>query len=503
MNLPARGSVIAEFEPHPLWRYFTEIAAVPRPSKKEERIRAYVRSVADRHRLAWAEDGAGNLVITVPATTGFAKAPITVLQAHLDMVCEKNESTRHDFSSEGIHLIADNEVDSGLLIVRADGTTLGADNGIGVAMALAAATTPEVTHGPLELLFTVDEEQGMGGARGVTPDSFRGRTMLNLDSEEESTLYIGCAGGCDVNLTWDFETVPMPQNSALVRLRVSGLRGGHSGVDIHEGRSNAIKLLARTLLHAKCDSLHIFEISGGSKRNAIPREASALVAVPAGLMGLLKQAATEVAREASTESGESNVTIGAESLSGRGTTNGLSAGDSRGVLSALAALPSGVIGMHPKVPGLVETSNNVSTVGMNVQDSRAIVDVGLLTRSSSASRMQEAVDQLTAIGTLAGAKATYDNAYPGWSPNIDSPTLAVCRRVHKELFGDEPKVAAIHAGLECGIIGERVGDMDMVSLGPTIRGAHSPDERVYVASVKQTWEYLVALLGAFARATGS
>jgi len=499
MKSQSRADAFPELEPRSVWSYFAEIAAVPRPSKHEERARAYVREVADRYRLALKEDQTGNLLIKVPPTAGFAQAPITVLQAHLDMVCEKNESTRHDFATEGIHLVVETEGGSGLQIVRADGTTLGADNGIGVALALAAATATDVAHGPLELLFTVDEEQGMCGARALSPDFFCGRRMLNLDSEEEGTLYIGCAGGCDVNLTWEYDAVPLPRAAELVRVRVSGLRGGHSGVDIHEGRSNAIKLLIRTLLRPQCESLQLLEISGGSKRNAIPREAMAVVADPADFLRSLQRAAAEISREASGESYEPEVTIRAEAISGGVATIGLGSNETATVLSALAALPSGVIGMHPKAPSLVETSNNVSTFAMSLRDSQVLIELGMLPRSSSASRMRETLDQLAAVGELAGARVTFDNSYPGWSPNPDSPTLGVCRSVHQKLFGNEPRIAGIHAGLECGIIGERVGEMDMVSLGPTIRGAHSPDERVYVASVERTWRYIVALLLALAQ----
>jgi len=499
MDSHARVDVCAELGPPSVWAYFAEIAAIPRPSKHEERIRAYVRGVADRHRLAFKEDQAGNLVIDVPATSGLAKAPITVLQAHLDMVCEKNESTRHDFATEGIRLVTEVESGSGMQIVRADGTTLGADNGIGVALALAVATTTNVACGPLELLFTVDEEQGMCGARALTPDFFRGRTMLNLDSEEEGTLYIGCAGGCDVNLTWEYDIVPLPREAELVRVRVSGLRGGHSGVDIHESRGNAIKLLTRTLLRLRSGPLQLLEISGGSKRNAIPREAMAVVAGPAGFLRLLHRAATDMSHEATEESWEPGVAIRVEPVSDGVPKKAIGSHETAGLLSALAALPNGVIGMHPKAAGLVETSNNVSTIATRVQDSNVVMELGLLPRSSSASRMRETLDQLAAVGKLAGATVTSDNAYPGWSPKPDSPGLAVCRRVYRELFGNEPKVVGIHAGLECGIIGERVGNIDMVSLGPTIRGAHSPNERVYVTSVGQTWRYLVAVLTALAQ----
>ena len=487
-----------ELQPRAVWKFFGGMAAVPRPSKREERIRKHLREVAEHHGLAVKEDSTGNLVIDVPATEGFADAPITVLQAHVDMVCEKNASTEHDFDTEGIRLIVTTEESTGERIVRGDGTTLGADNGLGVALALAVATSPDVVHGPLELLFTVDEEDGMTGAKALTAESFRGRRMLNLDSEEDDTLCIGCAGGCDTNLSWTLKAAA-PAGDEVCKVSVTGLRGGHSGCDIHEGRANAIKLLVRTLLRVSGDSLQLISISGGSKRNAIPREATAVVAGPAGLLGALQTAGAAVAAEAVAESVEPDTSIVAEKVALGTATLAASASDTTTLLRALAALPSGVLGMHPKVPGLVETSNNVSTMSSELRGSSVVVCVGMLSRSSSASRIAETAEQLASIGRLSGAEVATGNEYPGWSPNPESALLAVCRRVYRETFDVDPEVGAIHAGLECGIIGKRVGDMDMVSLGPTIRGAHSPDERAYVSSVERTWRYLVALLEAMAR----
>lgn len=491
---------VAGLEPKAVWGFFAGIAGVPRPSKREGRIRAHVRSVAEQLGLKVREDATGNLIIDVPASGGQTKAPITVLQAHLDMVCEKNANVRHDFENEGIRLVQDSDPENGERILRADGTTLGADNGIGVALALAAATSPEVVHGPLELLFTIDEEDGMSGAKALTPESFKGRRMLNLDSEEDDCLYIGCAGGTDVNLTWGFTSAPLPSGLEMCQINVTGLRGGHSGVEIHEGRANAIKLLARALSRVAEGQSRLIEIRGGSKRNAIPREASARVAGPAGFRQSLAHAAAEVTREARAESYEPEISIQVSDGTG-GTPTAIGASETVQVLSALTALPSGVLGMHPKVAGLVETSSNVSTLATTVQGNQATIVLGMLPRSSSASRLHETIAALTATGRLSGAKHALGNAYPGWSPNPKSPALGVCKTIYQQVFGKEPHVAAIHAGLECGIIGERVGQMDMVSLGPTIRGAHSPSERVYVDSVARTWRFLVALLGAFCKST--
>jgi dipeptidase D len=494
-------STIESLEPAGVWQFFAGIAATPHESKKETLIRKHVRSIADAHNLAVREDEVGNLVIQVPATPGHENAPITVLQGHLDMVCEKNTGTQHDFDRDPLKLIVETEPESGQLIVRADGTTLGADNGIGVAMGLAAATSPDMVHGPLELLFTTDEEAGMTGAKALMPDLFHGRRLLNLDSEEDNAIYIGCAGGCDINLTWDLETEPIRTGDETARLVVAGLRGGHSGGDIHEGRGSAIKLLARTLLRTRCDSLRIARLTGGSKRNAIPREADAIVTGSAGMLDALDAAAKEVQAEAARESVEKSVTIRVERVPVDDGLSALRVDASGRLLTVLAALPHGVLGMHPTVPGLVETSNNVATIQTKTDDGdqRMHIEIGALARSSSASRMQEAVSQLIAVGRLGGAAVETGNDYPGWEPNLDSPMLATCRRLYKELFSEEPEVMAIHAGLECGIIGERIGNMDMVSFGPTIMGAHSPDERVYVASVQKTWRYLTAVLAELAR----
>lgn len=492
------AAVIAGLEPKAVWGFFAGLADVPRPSKHEERVAKHVKELAEQHGLNVNVVEAGNLVIQVPASKGHERAPVTVLQAHLDMVCEKNSGTAHDFDKEGIRFIKDKDKETGESVIRADGTTLGADNGIGVALALAAATEPDVVRGPLELLLTLDEEDGMTGAKAISATSFKGRRMINLDSEEDDALYIGCAGGCDSNLTWRCAAHDLPEGIEAVRVQVTGLRGGHSGGEIHEGRSNAIKLLVRTLLHSRAAGMRLVSIHGGSKRNAIPREAEAVVAGPIGTFDAINLTAAIVTEEAKVESLEAGVKIKVD-IPVRHPASGVSETDTMRVLSALMAVPSGVLGMHPTVAGLVETSNNLSTVNSRVEDGHVVISAGMLSRSSSESRKQETVVQLACIGQLAGAEVTTANDYPGWAPDPKSPTLSVCKRVYTELFGKEPNVAAIHAGLECGIIGKRVGGMDMVSLGPTIRGAHSPDERVFIDSVGRTWRYLKAVLAELAK----
>jgi len=500
MSTPTELPAIDSLEPAAVWRYFVEIAATPRPSKSEERIRAYVRAEAKDHGFGCREDQVGNLVIEVPASPGCEKAPIVVLQGHLDMVCDKNADTSFDFDYDPIKMLVDRDDACGELIVRADGTTLGADNGIGLALALAAATSPGVTHGPLELLCTIDEEMGMTGAGALQPQVFRGRRLLNLDSEEDDALYIGCAGGGDTTATWDFELQPVAADAEVCRVTVSSLRGGHSGGDIHENRGNAIKVLTRTLGEVEGDSLRVSEINGGNKRNVIPREAWALVSGPPGTLAALQDAASRVRDIAAGESQEPNLAIRTERLTGQGPPPAIAAADTQRLLGVLADLPHGVIEMHPNIEDLVQTSSNLATVCCTRSDTgdKMNLEVGTLSRSSVDARMEETRDRIIAVAERAGGAATKGDSYPGWEPNLDSALLGTCRGVYERLFREAPKVLAIHAGLECGIIGQRVSGMDMISFGPRIEGAHSPDERVYIASVGKVWKYLVAVLAELA-----
>ncbi len=491
MSADRASADLTQLEPKSVWTFFDQMTKVPRPSKNEERIQHHILGLAETLGFGAQRDDAGNIVISVPASKGCESAPITVLQGHLDMVCEKNTGVEQDFNNDPIRTVIAKESD-GLQIVRANGTTLGADNGIGVCLALAAASDPDVVHGPLELLFTSDEEEGMTGAKALSPNSFEGRRLINLDSEEDDALYIGCAGGRDTNLAWNFAMLPVAVGVECCRVSVSGLRGGHSGGDIHEGRATANRLIVRTLLRGS--DLQIVSIDGGSKRNAIAREAIAVVCGPTGTTSTLKAAARTVGAEAIAESFEDGIRIDVTQARADDCKNAVSVDDTARLLAALMGVPHGVMGMHPKIPLLVQTSNNISTITSGVSGNQLHVEVGMLTRSSSDSRKQEALDQIDKVGELAGAKTSHDNDYPGWEPNPDSELLRTCSRVYTELFGAEPTVAAIHAGLECGIIGERVGKMDTISFGPRIEGAHSPDERVWVESVRKIWKYLKAVL---------
>jgi dipeptidase D len=478
-------------EPAAVWKLFAGLSAHPRPSKKEERVRAHLEGVARERGLATRTDPAGNLVIEMPATPGCEAAPVTVLQGHLDMVCEKNSGTAHDFDRDPITLIVDRDAEDGRIIVRAAGTTLGADNGIGLALGFAAATSPEVTHGPLEILCTIDEEMGMGGASALKPEFLRGRRLLNLDSED-SALYIGCAGGCDATLRWNLAGETLAASSTFCRITVSGLRGGHSGGDIHLHRANAIRTLARTLLEDEVPSWRLVQVEGGSLRNAIPREAFAVVAGAPGLVAALTTTAARVQDE-TVALGEEGCRITVATIPADGR-RALSPEQSMICLRTILAIPHGVLGLVVEIPGLVESSNNVATVKTETLGERIAVTVGCMARSSSMPELHFVAGQITSVGRLGAAQVEIGNAYPGWKPSLDSPVLKTCQAVYRKIYGAEPLVTAIHAGLECGIIGERVPGMDMISFGPDVRGAHSPDERCYVDSVQKNWEYLKAVL---------
>ncbi len=503
---------VLALEPTSVWHLFAGLSAVPRPSGREERARAWARGIAREHGLDSSEDAAGNVRIDVPATPGCERAPVTVLQGHLDMVCEKNAGTAHDFERDPIRLLI--ETDGGGaeeagggqasgrgLFVRADGTTLGADNGIGVAMALAAATAPGVVHGPLEILLTVDEEVGMSGAKRLEPGFLRGRMLINLDAGDDDTFFIGCAGGCDSTLEWTFAAesrASRPAGSAVFSITVGGLRGGHSGGDIHKNRANAITLLARVL--GEVPGLALATLDGGSRRNAIPREAHALVSAPEDGFAALRESAEAAAREAFTECGEAQCTIEVARVDGEGGARFLPVPDSARVIAALIGIPNGVLGLDAAT-GIVETSNNLATIRTEpLGEDGFRIRAGCMSRSFSDARLRETARQIEAVGRLAGASVETGNFYPGWKPDPDAPLLALCRRVYVRLFAEEPKFTAVHAGLECGIIGRRFGGMERIALGAHITGAHSPDERVSVGSVQRIWTLLTGILAEIAQA---
>jgi dipeptidase D len=480
---------IQDLAPQLLWQRFYEISQIPRPSKKEERITAHFEQLFERLGIPYTRDKVGNLVARVPATKGYAKAPVVVLQGHSDMVCEKNRGTEHDFDRDPICLVRDGDW------IGAAGTTLGADNGIGVAATLALLSDPAAVHGPLEILITVDEETGLTGANQISSKLLKGKYLLNLDSEEEGVFYIGCAGGIDTTGTFRVKHIPAPPAGySAYTLRVSGLKGGHSGGDIHIGRANAIKLLARTWKALEVLSPFASALQGGSKRNAIPREAEMNLALPAAALEKAKAIAARCAEafrnEFYTTDGGVKVSLEPAAMPARVYAKPFA----KKVLHTLLALPHGVIQRSADIEDLVETSTNLATV---VSDDQSIA-IGTNQRSSVDSAKRYIAGSVAAAFQLAGAKVVQSDGYPGWQPDMQSALLQVCRQVATALTGKEPAIKAIHAGLECGILGGKYPGLDMISFGPTITGAHSPDERVHIPAVKTFYDLLKAVLKALA-----
>ena len=475
---------LSGLEPKLLWDHFAALAAIPRGSKNEAAATTHVVAVAARLGLPAKVDSVGNVVITKPGTKGLENRPAVVLQGHLDMVCEKNSGTVHDFTKDPIRLVMAGDE------VKADGTTLGADNGIGCAAALALLESNDVAHPPLECLFTIDEETGMTGANALTPAFLKGSRMLNLDTEEEGAIYVGCAGGLDTLASTTVARVAPAAGAAAFRIAVTGLRGGHSGCDIHEGRVNALKVLARAVSEAEAFGFAPAALDGGSKRNAIAREAFASGWLDPAREGELRAALAKLEADVRSETGrfDNPVHVGVERADA--APNPFAPADAKRLVGFLHAAPHGVLGWSPDIPGLVQTSSNLAIVETKGDE----VSFATSQRSSVDSAKKDAGRQMATAMTLAGLDVNQGDGYPGWKPNVSSPILGVAKQVHSELFGKEPEVKAIHAGLECGIIGEKFPSMDTISFGPTIRNAHSPDECVSIPSVANFWTYLTALL---------
>jgi dipeptidase D len=476
---------VASLEPNTLWQHFDAILTIPRGSKCEDQIREHVVSIAERNSLSYQVDGAGNVVVRKPGTAGHETAPVTVLQAHLDMVNEKNSDVEHDFTKDAIKPQRDGDY------LTASGTTLGSDNGIGVATMLAVMEASDLVHGPLECLFTIDEETGLTGAAQLEPGLLEGRQLLNLDSEEEGILYVGCAGGGDTKLTLALTTTPTPAGATALRVTLRGLKGGHSGCDIHLQRGNGVQLLARALWAASLRTrFHLASLDGGSAHNAIPREAFATVVVGAAEVGALTKAMEEAFRLAEVEFGAADPNmqfeVSATDLPGEAWDEATA----QKVMQLVTSLPHGVTAMSHDIPDLVETSTNLATV----KQRNGTLEIGLSSRSSIDSALEALRQRIRAAGLLAGSEVEEDEAYPGWKPDLGSRLLDVVKRVHLRVLGSEPEVKAIHAGLECGIIGKKIPGMDMISLGPQIEFPHSPDERVHIDSVAKFWRLLAATL---------
>ncbi len=479
-------SELLRLSPSHLWFFFDKFCQIPRPSKHEAALSQWIQDWATTQGITIKVDPAGNLILKKPATPGFENRKGVILQAHIDMVPQANADTKHDFTRDPIQAYVDGEW------VRARGTTLGADNGIGAAACLAALADNTVQHGPLEVLLTVDEEAGMGGAFGLQAGWLEGEILLNTDSEQDAEAYMGCAGGVDANILFRFQREATPATLQAFRLQVKGLRGGHSGVNIHQDRGNANKLLSRLLLDLQAENIRLASIAGGTLRNAIPREAEAVILVEPARINAVQQLVAERAAELQAELKEVDGNLQIENLPAELPQACFSQPDQQRLLQMLLACPNGVIRMSHAIEGVVETSTNLGVI----QTTEEGVYIQCLIRSLN-DEGRHYVQQMTAsLCALAGAECHFDGAYPGWAPDPTSPALALLRQKHKELFGELPKLMVIHAGLECGLFKAQYPHWDMVSFGPTIQGAHSPDERVHIPAVARFWQLLVAMLAA-------
>ena len=479
------SAVFTGLSPERVWFYFGEICKVPRPSKKEKLIADYIIGIARELNLEYEVDETGNILIRKPATEGYAHFPVVVLQSHMDMVCEKNSDTYHDFENDPIIPRIEGEW------VKATGTTLGADDGIGIAAQLAILDSTDIEHGPLEMLFTVDEETGLTGANGLKAGFLKGNILLNLDSEDEGELFIGCAGGQDTKVLMSYSKVAVNYDFAGYQIKVTGLQGGHSGDDINKGRGNAVKILNRLLW----SSSHLFEariseIDGGNLRNAIAREAFANIIVPnrfnKDFIQYVKKFNAIVKEEYKINEPALLVSYQPTEL----PSFIIDSSTQERLLNALYACPHGVIAMSADVPNFVETSTNLASVKMNDK----VIEIGTSQRSSSEHGKQDVLNMVESVFRLAGGKISHNDGYPGWTPNPKSPILDITRKAYVKLFDQDPKVLAIHAGLECGLIGEQYPGIDMISYGPTIKGAHSPDERLQINTVQRFWDLTLEVL---------
>lgn len=477
--------VINRLKPELLWKRFYEITQVPRPSKKEGKILKHFKELFTGLNVPFKQDKTGNIIAYVPATKGYEKAPVVILQGHVDMVCEKNKSTKHDFDNDALKL---KKVDGW---IAAEGTTLGSDNGIGVAAAVAIISDKDAVHGPVEILLTVDEETGLTGANELEPEFLSGKILLNLDSEEDGTFYVGCAGGIDTAGIFQLEFENAPSGYDAYELMITGLKGGHSGAEINTGRANAIKLLTRTLKGIENLDYKLGSVTGGSKRNAIPREAEALLFVKSSSVSqaekLVKGLEEKLVSEFKTSDGGLKIVFKKISSD---TKQAITEKLKKKIVNTLLAIPHGVISMSQDIPDLVETSTNLATITFE----NNILTIGTSQRSSIESAKVYIEQSVTSVFVLAEAKVESTDGYPGWKPNMSSEILDISKKVYHDLFKSEPEIKAIHAGLECGLLGDKIAGLDMISFGPTITGAHSPDEMVNIKTVEKFYELLKGIL---------
>lgn len=477
--------LLKELQPQAVWEQFDALTRVPRPSKKEERVIEFLIDFAERHHIEWQRDEIGNVVMRKPATAGYESHPTVILQSHMDMVCEKNSDVEFDFERDAIRAVVDGEW------VRAEGTTLGADDGIGMAASMALLLDDKAQHGALEVLFTVDEETGLTGAFNLGEGMLTGKYLINLDSEDEGEIFIGCAGGVDTVATFALEQETAPESLSFYRVDVKDLVGGHSGDDINKGRANSNKLIARLMLSAQEQlGARISRLEGGNLRNAIPREAYAVVGVPAAqaaaFEALVEKFAAEVKAEFAATEPDMQILLSQAESAEEVLTEALQ----QRLLAALVGVPNGVLAMSFAVPGLVETSTNLASVKFVGEN----IVVTTSQRSSVESAKLYAKLSVESVFTLAGATVEHSDGYPGWTPNPDSELLKRTVESYEALFGVKPKVRAVHAGLECGLFLEKYPHLEMVSFGPTVLGVHSPDERINIATVEKFWLHLKDVL---------
>ncbi len=475
---------IEGLKPELLWQHFYELSQIPRPSKREYKAVEFVKNFANRNNFKYKEDKVGNIVISVPASKGKENSPVIVLQGHVDMVCEMNKGTKHDFDKDPIKLLNIGEW------IKADGTTLGADNGIGVAAAMAVALDKNAVHGPLELLFTIDEETGMTGVNELQPKFISGKTLLNMDSEEDGAFYVGCSGGQDTAGTFLIEFAKPKKDFIPIEILITGLKGGHSGLDIILQRANSIKLLGHFLSQLKI-KYQIAQLSGGSLRNAIPREAEVVILIhPNDLTNLKKFAKNFIADsllEFKTVDANLDVVI---KKSKNKVSKVFKTELIEKLINVILALPHGVVAMSPDIPNLVETSTNLATIKMEKDK----ITIGTSQRSSIESAKNKIANTVKAVFKLSGAELAEGDGYPGWKPNMESLLLKVSNKVYTKMFNKEPQIKAIHAGLETGLLGAKYPGLDMISFGPTIQGAHSPDEKVNIKDVEKFYNLLKGIL---------
>ena len=479
------NTAVRNQEPKEVWNHFADLNAVPRPSKKEERVIAFMVAFGKKLNLKTIVDSVGNVIITKPATKGFEDRKTVVMQSHLDMVHQKNTETVFDFDSQGIEMLVEGDW------ITANGTTLGADNGLGVAAIMAVLSSKSIEHPHLEALFTIDEETGMTGAMGLKGGLLEGTILLNLDTEEDDEIGMGCAGGVDITARRTYTEEEIPSNSLGYSITVKGLNGGHSGMEIQKGLGNANKIMNRVLFDGFTNyGLRISEINGGSLRNAIPRESTAIVSVEnaskEAFLFETKALINNIKEEFSTI--EPNLSIEINSISLPKKVMDIAVQES--FIKSIYAGFNGVYRMSPDIKDLVETSNNIARVIVK----EGAIKVGCLTRSSSETNRTDLANSLRSSFELAGFEVAFSGEYPGWQPNVDSEILKIVAALYENLHGEKARVAACHAGLECGILGQNYPSMDMVSFGPTILGAHSPDERASISSTQKFWKFLKEIL---------